>query len=138
VSRSVPEWIGKTDDAKVPPRVRLRVFLAHDGVCHLSGRKIMPGEEWDLDHVKALCNGGEHRESNLAPALRDKHREKTAEDVAERVKTDRIRAKHLGTWPKSKARIRSRGFLKARRAPDRTETEVVGVATHPGWLREET
>lgn len=112
--RSVPEWIGATPDTPVPPRVRLRVFEAHGGVCHLSGRKIRPGEPWDCDHVKALTNDGENRESNLAPALRDKHRAKTAEDVAEKAKVYRKRARHLGvksrkgrslTHPKLKRRF---------------------------------
>lgn len=96
MSRSLDEWIAATDDAKIPPRVRLRVFEAHGGKCWLSGRKIMPGDLWDMDHKVALINGGQHRESNLAPALRDKHREKTALDVAEKSKVDRIRKKHLG------------------------------------------
>lgn len=96
MSRSVAEWIGKTDDAAIPPRVRLRVFNRHGGICHLSGRRIRAGEAWDLDHLVALCNGGEHRESNLAPALHDKHQEKTKADVAEKSVTARIRAKHLG------------------------------------------
>lgn len=94
--RAVPEWIGKTPDAKVPPRVRLRIFERDDGRCHISGRKIMPGDKYDFDHIVALVNGGEHRESNLAPALRDKHRAKTAEDVREKAKVDRLRKKHLG------------------------------------------
>jgi 5-methylcytosine-specific restriction endonuclease McrA len=76
--------------------VRLRVFERHGGICHLSGRKIRAGEAWDCDHVIALCNGGSHSESNLAPALRDKHREKTAQDVKERAKVDRIRKRALG------------------------------------------
>lgn len=94
--RSVDEWIGKTDDTKIPTRVRLRVFFREDGICHISGRKIRPGEPWDCDHKIALANGGEHRESNLFPALRDKHREKTKGDVAEKATTARQRAKHLG------------------------------------------
>ena len=96
MSRSVAEWVGRTDDEPVPVRVRLRVFEAHGGICHISGRKITPADKWDCDHVVALCNGGAHRESNLAPALANKHREKTAADVAEKSKTARIRAKHLG------------------------------------------
>lgn len=84
MSRDVPEWTGATPNSKVPPRVRVRIFDRENGICHLSGRKIRPGELWDLDHKIALINGGEHREKNLFPALRDKHREKTAEDVAEK------------------------------------------------------
>lgn len=100
--RSVPEWIGSSPDAKVPPHVRLRIFDAHGGVCHIAKRKIMGGELWDLDHIKALANGGEHRESNLAPALRDKHKAKTADDVAEKAAVDAKRKKHLGIKPSSR------------------------------------
>lgn len=98
MSRSVDEWIGKNDDAKVPDRVKLRIFDAYGGRCWISGQKIMPGDQWDLDHKIALCNGGEHRESNLAPALRAVHRVKTASDVKARAKADRVRKKHLGIW----------------------------------------
>lgn len=110
IGRSTEEWIGSTPDAAIPPRVRLRIFERHEGRCYLSGIKIMPGDKWDCDHIVALCNGGEHRESNLAPALRDKHREKTAADVAERAKIDRIRKKHFGIKERSKAwdRFRNR------------------------------
>jgi 5-methylcytosine-specific restriction protein A len=100
--RAVEEWIGSSPDAKVPPRVRLRIFERHGGRCHISGRKIAPGEPWELEHVIALCNGGENRESNLAPALKDKHRIKTAADVAERAMIDRKRKAHSGIRPKSK------------------------------------
>lgn len=96
MTRSVDEWIGVTPDTPVPVRVRLRVFERHAGICHISGRKITPADKWDCDHVVALCNGGENRESNLAPAIVSKHREKTARDVAEKSKTARVRAKHLG------------------------------------------
>jgi len=110
MTRSVDEWIGKTDDTPIPPRVRLRVFEAHGGKCYLSGRKILAGEPWQVDHVIALINGGENRESNLAPILTAKHKEKTRDDVAEKSKVARIRAKHLGVYPKAKRKIQSRGF----------------------------
>lgn len=50
MTRSVPEWVGKTDDTKVPPRVRLRCFEREGGICHLSGIKIRAGDSWELDH----------------------------------------------------------------------------------------
>jgi 5-methylcytosine-specific restriction protein A len=96
MSRAVEEWIGKTDDTPVPPRVRLRIFDHHDGRCYLSGVKIRPGEKWDMEHIKALCNGGEHRESNMAPALVSAHKAKTKADRAEKKKVDAMRKKHLG------------------------------------------
>lgn len=96
MSRTPPEWIGKSDDAAIPPRVRVRVFDRHGGRCHLTGRRIRAGEAWDCDHVVALVNGGQHRESNLAPALKAPHRAKTAADVAEKASVYRKRTKHLG------------------------------------------
>ena len=110
--RSVDDWQGSTPDAKVPPRVRARIFLREKGRCHLSGRIIRPGDEWDLDHRVALCNGGEHAEHNLFPALRDKHREKTADDVREKAKVARIRAKHLGIFAKPARKLQGRPFPK--------------------------
>lgn len=82
MSRSVPLWVGATDDAPVPPRVRLRIFEREGGKCWITGRKIRPGEAWELDHRIALVNGGRHAEDNLFPALKDAHREKTKGDEA--------------------------------------------------------
>ena len=109
--RKTEEWIGATDDAKIPPRVRLRVFEKFEGVCQLSGRKIRAGDTWECDHIKALINGGEHRESNLQPALSAPHRKKTAEDVAQKAKDARVRKKHLGLH-KPKSRLGSSKWKK--------------------------
>lgn len=94
--RSVEEWIGKNDDARVPIRVRIRIFDRHRGRCHLSGATIMAGQAWDLDHIIALANGGRHRESNLAPVLRDHHREKTKLDRKAQSRIYKARKRHLG------------------------------------------
>jgi 5-methylcytosine-specific restriction protein A len=118
MTRSTPEWCGKSDDSAIPPRVRLRVFEKHNGICHLSGRKIGAGEPWDCDHVIALVNGGSHRESNLAPALRDKHREKTKADVAEKSAVYQKRLTHLGLRTAPRQKIQSAGFRKP--SPQRT------------------
>lgn len=112
MSRSVAERVGSTPDAKVPPRVRARIFLREGGRCHISGRVIRSGEPWDLDHKVALINGGDHRETNLFPALRDKHREKTAHDVREKSIIARKQAKHLGI-KSTRKRIQSKGFDKS-------------------------
>ena len=113
--RSVEEWIGSSPDAKVPQHVRDRIFARAKGRCHISGRRITPRDQWELEHVKALSMGGEHRERNMAPAIVDEHKAKTAEEAGDRAKADRIRRKHTGTWPKSKAPLRGRGFPSTRR-----------------------
>lgn len=96
MSRSTAEWIAKNDDAKVPAHVRLRVFARYGGKCYLTGKTIRPGDKWDLEHIVALCNGGEHREGNLAPALVAPHKIKTKEDRRIKSRDDRVRKRHLG------------------------------------------
>lgn len=112
--RAVEEWVGKTPDTPVPPRVKLRVFMAHGGRCYLSGRVIRPGDKWEVEHVLALSLGGANAEHNLAPALVEPHKAKTRQDVARKAKADRIAKKHLGI-AKPKKKIQSRGFDKTRR-----------------------
>ena len=107
--RSVPEWIGKTDDSKIPDRVRLRVFNRCGGVCHWSQRKIRPGERWQLDHVVALINGGKHCESNLVPVLIEPHKAKTVQDIKEKAQVAGKRKNHLGI-KRAKRRMGYRKF----------------------------
>lgn len=95
--RQLKEWVGKTDDTKVPPRVRVRVFDRYGGRCQCGcSREIKSGEAWDCEDTVAIINGGERRESNLKPWLREHHKVKTAADVAEKSKVYRKRVKHLG------------------------------------------
>ena len=110
MARKLAEWVGATPDQKIPARVKLRIWEREEGRCWITGRKIMPGEPYDFDHKIALINGGEHRESNLAPALRDKHREKTADDVAEKAKVARKAKANLGLKPPPAKPIQSAGF----------------------------
>lgn len=94
--RNVPEWRGRTDDQRIPDLVRLRIWARCDGKCHISGKRIYPGDAYDFEHILALCNGGEHRESNIALALKAPHKEKTKDDVRLKAKVTRIRKRHLG------------------------------------------
>jgi hypothetical protein len=110
MARKLPEWVGSSPDQKIPARVKLRIWEREEGRCWISGRKIMPGEPYDFDHKIALINGGEHREANLAPALRDKHREKTAADVKEKATVARKAKANLGIKSPPAKPIQSPGF----------------------------
>lgn len=77
--RSVEEWIGATPDSVPPDHVRLRIFERYNGRCYVTGVKLQPGD-WHLDHIVRLEDGGENRESNLAPIYAPKHREKTGRE----------------------------------------------------------
>lgn len=101
MSRAVPEWIGKGPDSNPPPRVRLRVFDRYEGRCQCGcNRKILAGEAWDLEDTIAIVNGGERRESNFKPWLKEHHKGKTARDVREKSIVRRKRMKSLGIAPK--------------------------------------
>jgi 5-methylcytosine-specific restriction enzyme A len=89
MARSVPEWIGKTDDEPVPNRVRIRVCDRDGWKCCGCGRSMWEGTRINTDHKIALANGGQNRESNLQTLCDWCHKEKTAEDVAQKSRTYR-------------------------------------------------
>lgn len=116
MSRSVEEWIGKTDDDPVPPRVRVRVFLKFDGICQECGLKIHH-KRWICDHRIALINGGENRESNLGPIHEACDKKKTSSDVNLKSEIYRKTARHVGVklkkskpFPGSRASGIRKGF----------------------------
>lgn len=117
--RALPEWIGKTDNARVPPRVRLRVLKAYDSRCYLSGREIRPGDAWELEHKVALILGGEHRESNLAPALAEFHKPKTAAEMKVKARTDALAKKHVGIHTAPAKPIQSAPFARTAKTRNR-------------------
>lgn len=129
MARKLAEWVGATPDQKIPARVKLRIWEREDGRCWISGRKIMPGEPYDFDHKIALINGGTHSEENLAPALRDKHKAKTADDVAEKAKVARKAKANLGLKPAPAKPIQSAGFAPKAPKPStaRTPSKLDGL-----------
>jgi 5-methylcytosine-specific restriction protein A len=100
VARSVKEWIGKTDDAPFPPRVRLRILDRFAGNCASCGKHIVG--RFTCDHIVALINGGENRESNGQPLCRDCTKLKDKADVSVKSKTAAVRKARHGL--KGKAR----------------------------------
>lgn len=124
MGRSVPEWIGKTADTKIPDHVKLRICIREGMRCYLTGRKVRAGE-YDFEHVIPLAmwtgEGHGNRESNIRLAYRPAHREKTKQDRKAQAKSDRIRKKHLGI--RKAPKLRSAGFAKA--PPQRSATRPI-------------
>lgn len=128
MTRIVTEWIGKTDDAAIPARVKIRVFEKHKGKCAITGKRLHPGE-WDCDHIVALKDGGEHRESNMQPVWRGAHRKKTANENSARAKVNRVQIKHqLPAMPKTK--IQSRGFVSRLKSDDKIARMAAANEAH--------
>ena len=123
MSRSVIEWKGDNDDQSIPPRVKVRVWLKFNGCCAVCTRPIKGNIKPAYDHIIALCNGGEHSESNLqllcaVPC----HQAKSAGDVALKSTVARKRAKHLGIGT-AKRSFQSAGFQKS--SPQRTASRPI-------------
>lgn len=96
MSRSVSEWIGRTDNSQPPARVKERILRAHGGRCALTGREFAPGDVVEFDHIVALALGGENAEGNLQPVLGSAHKVKTRDDVRAKAKASRGFKKHFG------------------------------------------
>lgn len=139
MARPVKEWIGDTDEQRAPPRVRLRVFDRESGKCHICRQPII-GKKWALDHVTALINGGENRESNLKPVHIACHAEKTAADVAEKAKVAARRKAHLRIVDAPK--MRGAPFQKTRKAARRQQVAAsklpIPARVRPMFAKEQT
>lgn len=115
MARTVDEWIGKTDDSKIPGSVKQRIVDRQGGCCALTGIVFGPGNKPEFDHKVALWLGGKHRETNLHAICKDAHKAKTAAEATVRSKVNSQRKKHIGiTVPKGQ--IKSAGFAKVAKA----------------------
>lgn len=97
-------------------KTRAEVFLRANGLCEKCGAKLKVGEG-EYDHIVADWLGGDNTASNSALLCTPCHRgvgAKTADDQRIIAKVKRVAAKHNGTFPPSKAKLRSRGFCKSR------------------------
>jgi 5-methylcytosine-specific restriction endonuclease McrA len=132
MSRSTAEWTGRSDDTPVPPRIRAKVFKDKGGKCHRCSRIIdaAGGERWTCEHMIALINNGQNRESNLDVTCAWCLPIKNAEDVAEKSRAYRRTAKNIGVDLKpSRKRIQSAGFRKA--APQRSASRPLNRKSYP-------
>lgn len=123
MTRELKEWIGKTDDSAIPPRVKDRIFKRCAERCQDCGKPLNGRDKPEFDHIKALINGGEHRETNLQALCGPCHGLKTKSDVAEKSTVHGSRVRHLG-FAAPKPKWQSRGFPKRKpqnstRAPER-------------------
>jgi 5-methylcytosine-specific restriction endonuclease McrA len=85
------------------------------GHCEACTAKLKLGEG-EYDHSIAQGYGGENTVENGQLLCKVCHGKKTGVDKGITEKVKRIRDKHLGVWPKTKAPLRGRGFPSTRSA----------------------
>lgn len=100
--RDVPEWVGSHDDQTLPPRVKVRIFQKFNGRCATCTLQIAGKLRPAYDHIIALTNGGEHKESNVQLLCISCHATKTRIDVAEKSVMYHKKAKNIGIDTKNK------------------------------------
>jgi 5-methylcytosine-specific restriction enzyme A len=95
-------------------KVRAEAFARANGCCEACQAKLKTGEG-EYDHIIAFWLTQDSTLDNCQVLCVPCHRgegAKTADDQKMISKVKRIKAKHDGTWVKSKSKIPSRGFNK--------------------------
>lgn len=125
MARSVPEWIGKTDDSMPTQKVFLRLYSDQAGICACGCKKVMNLNRDQIvrDHRIPLKDGGANRESNLQLMFAECHRPKTSEENSARAVGDRWKAKAFTELRQRRSNFQSQGFRKA--APQRSATREI-------------
>lgn len=113
--RPVKEWIGKRPESAAPSKVRQRVRDRDGAICRLCKTQIKDIESFELDHIIALINGGENRETNLSAVHSHCHKDKTASDVAEKAKVAAMRQKFTGA-KRPAGKLKGPGFPPPQKA----------------------
>lgn len=94
------EDVGTTKRKHMTPRMRLKIWEEHKGICALCNGKIDGvRERWIVEHLRALELGGEDSEANMAPVHEACAIIKTSGkdgDHAKAAKAKRVKSKHLG------------------------------------------
>lgn len=73
------------------PQERAEVFARDGGHCQGGcTRKLGPSDDWDLDHIIALENGGSNDLSNVRTVCEWCHKGKTADDHHQAAKGRRV------------------------------------------------
>lgn len=115
--RTVKPWVGKTDDARAPRSVQLRILERQQHKCAITGLPFDTKNKPEFDHKTPLWLGGKNCEDNLQAIRKDAHKRKTAAEATVRGKVKANAAKHVLPKEAPAKPIQSRGFTKAAKPP---------------------
>jgi len=98
------EWVGKTPEAMPGQTVLLRLYAKQNGICACGCGQVMNlnRDKVDCDHVIAVIDGGENRESNLQLLLNACHKRKTSAEASARSEERRHKSKAFTALRKPK------------------------------------
>ena len=124
------EWVGRTPEAMPGQTVLLRLYNKQDGICACGCGQMMNlnRDKVDCDHIVALIDGGENRESNLQLLLNGCHKAKTAAEATARSEERRHKAKAFTALRKSQWPAQRLGSGNHQRRASTPLTKGVGIA----------
>lgn len=117
-ARSLDEWVGRTSDTAIPPRVKARIIETQGGCCANCGNAFSARLRPEFDHIVALINGGANAESNVQALCDLCHGAKTGRDVELKSTVARKRAKNLGLISRPKVPIGGWAARRFKKMPD--------------------
>lgn len=77
------------------PQQRAKIFLECKGICSQCERKLGPADDYIVEHLKALENGGNNDAENLGITCSWCKPVKDAKDHAQAAKTRHVATKHV-------------------------------------------
>lgn len=105
------EFIAPTKRRGMTKARAARIFLDANGICCNCSLQVRQGEQWFVEHVTSLAQGGADDDKNARPAHTRCKAAKDATDAASKAKRDRL---VTAGWDNgSKSKMQSRGFAKS-------------------------
>ena len=111
--------VGTTKRRSMTAARKLRIFEENKGVCVNCSLPIKAGDQWFVEHKRALELGGEDTDENCGPAHVSCKRDKDADDHHRAAKAKRVKQRHLGIRTAPAKKIQSAGFPKSEKAERR-------------------
>ena len=90
-----------------------RIFLDANGICCNCGVQIRTGDQWFVEHVESLAQGGADDDKNARPAHTKCKPAKDATDAASKAKRDRLVTAGWERETPKRSSFQSAGFRKA-------------------------
>ena len=115
--------VGTTPRKPLTPRQRLKLFEKHQGICALCGLRIIAGEKWRDEHMRALGLGGSNDPENRAPVHIRCAEAKDKKDLPAIAKAKRAKAASLGIKAAPAQKLRSAPFPKSAQAQHRADRD---------------
>lgn len=124
--RSVPEWIGRTDDSMPSDKCKTRILDRQGWKCATSGVEFRDGVKAEFDHITPLWLGGENREGNLQALTKEAHAAKTKMEATVRAKVHRNQIKRISGKKKASMTHPTLKRLMDGTVVDRRTGEIIG------------